>query len=307
MLSHFFVKRLVTVAQAVVLLLSLVIPQLAQAISWAPGISWAPATGPEGGTIYSFAIDPATPSTLYAGTPGGGVFTSTDSGATWAAANNGLTCQVVSSLAIDPANPANLYAGTDGGGVQKNVAPVIHLLGSNPMTISLGGMFTDPGTTVYDDIDAGLSAVVTGSVDTNTVGSYTLTYNAMDSDVHTATPVTRTVNVTDQTAPVITLLGSNPMTVNKGSTFTDPGATVSDNVDTGLAATVSGSVDTNTVGSYILTYNAMDAAGNAATTVTRTINVETAASSGGGGGSFGWMLLLMLILHFAMTRRRAAE
>jgi hypothetical protein len=30
--------------------------------------------GPEGGTIYALAIDPQTPSTLYAGTWGGGVF-----------------------------------------------------------------------------------------------------------------------------------------------------------------------------------------------------------------------------------------
>ena len=38
-------------------------------------------------------------------------------------------------------------------------------------------------------------------------------------------PVTRTVNVVDTTAPVITLLGDNPMTIEVGSTFTDPGAT----------------------------------------------------------------------------------
>ena len=41
----------------------------------------------------------------------GGVFKSTDSGATWAAANTGLTYPYVYALAIDPATPATLYAG----------------------------------------------------------------------------------------------------------------------------------------------------------------------------------------------------
>lgn len=186
-------------------------------------------------------------------------------------------------------------------------SPVISLIGPATQTVAQGSVYSDLGATVSDNIDTSLTAIVSGSVDTSTVGSYTLTFNATDNGGNVATPVERTVTVTDQTAPVITLLGSNPMTVNQGSSFTDPGTTVSDNVDTGLTATVSGSVDTATVGSYILTYNAVDTAGNAATAVTRTVNVVAAPSSGGGGGSFGWMLLLTLMLHFTMTRRRAAE
>jgi hypothetical protein len=38
--------------------------------------------GPEGGWIYTLAINPTTPSTLYAGTYGAGVYKSTDGGAT---------------------------------------------------------------------------------------------------------------------------------------------------------------------------------------------------------------------------------
>jgi len=51
---------------------------------------------------------------LYAGTYGG-VFKSTDSGGTWAAANTGLTNLSVRALAINPSTPAMLYAGTFGG------------------------------------------------------------------------------------------------------------------------------------------------------------------------------------------------
>ena len=62
--------------------------------------------------VYALAIDPATPTTLYAGTYGGGVFKSTNGGGNWSAVNTGLTDTLVSALAIDPATPTTLYAGT---------------------------------------------------------------------------------------------------------------------------------------------------------------------------------------------------
>ena len=43
--------------------------------------------------------------------------------------------------------------------------------------------------------------------------------------------VTRTVSVTDTTAPVITLVGDTQITVEVGSIYTDLGATASDNSD----------------------------------------------------------------------------
>src|SRR5438105_5467047 len=80
--------------------------------------------GPEGGAIAALAIDPMTPGVLYAAA-GGGVFKSTNGGASWSAVNTGLpNSSYVSVLAIDPQTPATLYAGTyrgifkstDGGG-----------------------------------------------------------------------------------------------------------------------------------------------------------------------------------------------
>ena len=63
----------------------------------------------------SLAIDPVTPTTLYAGTHDGGVFKSTNGGENWSAVNTGLTNTDVHTLAIDPATPTTLYAGTFGG------------------------------------------------------------------------------------------------------------------------------------------------------------------------------------------------
>lgn len=81
----------------------------------------------------------------------------------------------------------------------------------------------------------------------------------------------------DTVRPVITLNGGASMTLNQGDSFTDPGAKASDNVDGDISSriVVSGSVDTNTPGTYTLRYNVSDAAGNAANTVTRTVTVNT--------------------------------
>jgi hypothetical protein len=72
--------------------------------------------------ITALAIDPQTPTTLYAGTWDlylgtwrGGVFKSTDGAGSWSALNTGLTDLYVSALAIDPRSPATVYAGTRAG------------------------------------------------------------------------------------------------------------------------------------------------------------------------------------------------
>ncbi len=77
----------------------------------------------------------------------------------------------------------------------------------------------------------------------------------------------------DTQSPVITLFGGNPLEIYKGATFSDPGATVTDNVDATRTITGSGTVNTATIGIYTLTYTATDASGNLAVPVTRTVNV----------------------------------
>ncbi len=77
---------------------------------------------------------------------------------------------------------------------------------------------------------------------------------------------------TDTTAPVITIVGSNPYYLQKSTTWTDPGATATDDVDGSVVATPTGVVTSGTVGAYTITYTAKDKAGNTAT-LTRTVNV----------------------------------
>ena len=76
--------------------------------------------------------------------------------------------------------------------------PVLTLVGDASLTISKGSTYTDAGATAQDDTDGDItsSIVVTGTVDTNTSGTYTLTYNVTNSVGNTATPITRTITVT---------------------------------------------------------------------------------------------------------------
>jgi len=85
-----------------------------------------------------------------------------------------------------------------------------------------------------------------------------------------------TIVISDVGAPVITLLGDTTININIGGTFTDPGATAADDVDGDLTANIvvaGDAVNVNTAGTYIITYNVSDAAGNAATQRTRTVIV----------------------------------
>jgi len=64
--------------------------------------------------VRSLAIDLVTPTTMYAGTPGG-VFKSTDGGGQWSEAIEGMPYSYVNTLVIDPSAPETLYAGTSLG------------------------------------------------------------------------------------------------------------------------------------------------------------------------------------------------
>ncbi|MGD2107582.1 MAG: DUF5011 domain-containing protein [Nitrosopumilaceae archaeon] len=89
----------------------------------------------------------------------------------------------------------------------------------------------------------------------------------------------------DTTPPVITLLGSSPIDVELNSVYNDAGATASDDVDGNVPVTITNTVNTTVVGTYIVTYDASDSAGNAATQVTRTVNVIDTTTSANNDGA----------------------
>ncbi len=83
----------------------------------------------------------------------------------------------------------------------------------------------------------------------------------------------------DVTPPVVTLTGSGTINLHTGDTYTEQGAIATDDVDTLVAVVITGSVDTSAVGTYTIHYNATDTAGNHATEVTRTVNVQLPLSA----------------------------
>lgn len=113
-----------------------------------------------------------------------------------------------------------VWSATDGGNntatatrtvtVVDTIKPVITLNGASALTVECHTSFTDPGATASDSCDSSVPVNVSGSVNVNAVGVYTLTYNASDDSNNAADPVTRTVTVVDTTAPVITTNGLTP-------------------------------------------------------------------------------------------------
>ena len=167
--------------------------------------------------------------------------------------------------------------------------------------VTLSGSATDPesGVLTYlwvhtstDEVAPPATVIPLTNADTATatftapataavlVFTLTVTDDSGDSATNTHTD-TVTITVTapaDTTPPLIVLIGDATVTLTVGGTYTDAGATATDNVDDNLALTAliaaAGTVDTNTAGTYTITYNVSDAANNAAAPVTRTVVIQ---------------------------------
>ncbi|NUM25230.1 MAG: DUF5011 domain-containing protein [Candidatus Buchananbacteria bacterium] len=156
--------------------------------------------------------------------------------------------------------------------------PIITIIGANPVTLAVGsGPYTDLGATAFDTEDGDLSAeiVTTNDVNTSAVGTYHVNYSVTDSASHTVN-ASRTVHVVDTVGPVITVLGANPLHVQQGSgPYVDPGATAFDNYNGDITGSIvkTGSVDTNTPGTYTINYSVQDSSGNSAS-ASRTVVVD---------------------------------
>lgn len=119
-------------------------------LSWTAadsGITWPGGVGARGRGVTALAVDPLTPGTLYTGTPAGGVFKSTDGGASWRAASTGLGGPAwVRALAIDPATPGTVYAGVDSGIYKSTDGGAHWVLLTHGGTHSVSALVVDPAS-----------------------------------------------------------------------------------------------------------------------------------------------------------------
>jgi len=160
--------------------------------------------------------------------------------------------------------------------IVTNNKPIITLTSENPITIYQNQSFVAPSISAIDDEDGDITdqIIITGTVDTSLIGNYTINYNVTDSEGLAADEVSLTVNIIADIPPALTLIGEDPLTVLQGQPYIEPGATAIDveDGDISTAISITGSVDTNIPGAYILTYRVTDSFGNTSE-INRTVNV----------------------------------
>jgi len=216
----------------------------------------------------------------------------TELGATWTDNVDGSGAAVVGGATVN-VNTLGQYvvtynytdvAGNVGDQVVRTVnivdttIPVITLVGASTVSHEATLVYNDLGATATDDTDGDItsSIVVTNTVNTGLKGSYTVRYNVSDAAGNDAVEVVRTVNVVDTTAPSISLNGGSVKQVLLNGTYTELGATAYDNYDgdiTGSVVIAGDTVDETTLGTYVVTYNAMDSSDNPAVQKTRSVEI----------------------------------
>ena len=135
-----------------------------------------------------------------------------------------------------------------------------------------------PETLSFND-DA-FGPLITGTLPD--AGTYTITitgyrFSGLSGNSTPVYPLNLNVAGLDSTKPVITLNGDSSVTLTVGGTYTESGGTATDETDGNLTAGVvvgGDTVDTSKTGTYSVTYNVSDAAGNAATQMTRIVVVQ---------------------------------
>ena len=80
--------------------------------------------GEMSGRIRGLAVDPTNPNIVYVGVASGGIWKTTDGGASWTNVGDNLASLTYGAIAIDPANPNVVYAGA--GEIMFNFSPFIY-------------------------------------------------------------------------------------------------------------------------------------------------------------------------------------
>ncbi len=158
--------------------------------------------------------------------------------------------------------------------VVDTVKPAIFLDGETNLTLSSMDFFEESGFTASDNYDGDLTEsvkVTTNEDKENNKGQ--IIYTVTDSSGNKAEAV-RDVTIKDIVKPVITLNGSDYITLACGAEYVEQGAFAEDDLDGDLTEKIitAGSIDTSKSGTQTIAYTVSDKAGNR-NTVTRTIHI----------------------------------
>ena len=83
---------------------------------WTRTTSWNPGLG----RIVAVAVEPKQQQIIYAGSPGGGIWKSTDAGKSWTPMGDNMNNMSIWSIAIDPNNTNTVYLGNSAGQIMKS-------------------------------------------------------------------------------------------------------------------------------------------------------------------------------------------
>ena len=147
--------------------------------------------------------------------------------------------------------------------------PIIDLEGGKDYSICPDSKFEEVGFKAFDNEANDLTdKVVTSN------GQDTVTYTVKDSN-NTIFTITRNLVREDKEAPELKLNGNNHVYVTLGAKYNEQGATAIDKCDGDITdkIEITGSVDTNTLGDYELTYKVIDKVGNTSN-IKRTVTVQ---------------------------------
>ena len=168
------------------------------------------------------------------------------------------------------------------GNQPVNTPPVVTVVGDNPMNISVGSQFVDPGATALDreDGDITQNIVKTGSVNTAVAGSYSITYSVTDSgglsDSKTRTVVVSPQNGGGGPAKPTVSLSANPSSINLGATSTLSWTSTNSDSCSALWTSATSTSGSQIVSPATTTSFAITCAGSGgSTTATTTVSVIT--------------------------------
>ena len=137
---------------------------------------------------------------------------------------------------------------------------VIKLIGTPNVDLFMYEDYVEFGAKVFiDGEETDYEVEISGAVDNEVPGKYRIIYK------YKSIEEVRTITVIDNIPPVITLKGSLSIRIADGDIFVEPGFSAIDNIDGDITdkVVVSGEVGKG-VGTYILTYEVSDNAGNIA-------------------------------------------
>ena len=163
--------------------------------------------------------------------------------------------------------------------------PLLQILGQPEVWVKTGAEYKDAGALAFNETGSDVSEkiVAKNSVDINTPGEYSVTYNITGDNNKAAPELARKVHVVNPAPPAIKLRGDEQMTVKKGAGFLDPGFTalnyLMEDVGKTVQTTVNGKemdpnlIDTSEPGEiFEIVYTLAD--DNGTVTAKRTVTIQ---------------------------------